>query len=119
MAHEDRHADGRGADPQLGQVEDLAALGDELPLFLGVAVGQEDVDLGQDVERDRVGIDMRLGRSAGDMRADLVLELLDGVGARPRHALVGVDDDPLDADRVAQGHEHRRRAASWSSSGWR
>ena len=57
MADEDRDADGRAGDPQLGQVEDLAALGDDLPLLLGVAVVQEDVDLGQRVEGDRVRVD--------------------------------------------------------------
>ena len=45
VGHEDRDADGRRADAQVRQVEDLAALGDDLPLFLGVAVVEEDVDL--------------------------------------------------------------------------
>ena len=38
MAHEDRDADGRARDAQVRQVQDLAALGDDLPLLLRVAV---------------------------------------------------------------------------------
>jgi hypothetical protein len=60
MRDEDGHADGRGRDPQVREMEDLAALGDELPFLLRVAVVKEDVDLGQRVERDRVGIDAGL-----------------------------------------------------------
>ena len=57
VADEDRDADGRARDPQVRQVEDLAVLADDLPLLLRVAVGEEDVDLGQGVERDRVRVD--------------------------------------------------------------
>jgi hypothetical protein len=98
----------RGArDPQLRQVKDLAALGDDLPLFLRVAVVEEDVDLGQRVERNRMGIDRWLLRLTGDMCPDLALELRDRVRARPRDRLVRVDDDPLDADAVPQRHQDR------------
>ena len=38
VADEDRDADRRARDPQVRQVEDLAVLGDDLPLLLGVAV---------------------------------------------------------------------------------
>ena len=62
MADEDRNPDGRAADPQLGQVQDLAALGDDLPLLPRVAVVEEDVDLGQGVEGNLVGIDRRVDR---------------------------------------------------------
>ena len=40
------------------------------------------------------------------MGADLPLELGDRVRARAGHRLVRVDDDPLDPDRVAEGHQH-------------
>ena len=60
------------ADAQLRQVQDLAALGDDLPLLLGVAVVEEDVDLRQRVERDLVRVDRRPRRlRAGDVRLDL------------------------------------------------
>ncbi len=71
MAHEDRHAHGRARDPQIREVEDLARLGDDLPLLLRVAVLEEHVDLGERVEGDGVRIDARLLRLAGDVGADL------------------------------------------------
>ena len=108
VAGEDRDPDGRARDPQLGQVQDLAALGDDLPLLAGVAVVEEDVDLGQRVERDLVGVDRGHQRLARGVGPELVLELDDRVRAGPRHALVGVDHDALETDGVAQGHQHRR-----------
>ena len=62
VARHDRHPDGGARDPQVRQVEDLAALRDDLPLLLGVAVVEEYVDLGQRVERDRVRVDARRSR---------------------------------------------------------
>ena len=88
-------------------MQDLAALRDDLPLLLRVAVVEEGVDLGQRVERDRVRVDAgRLGL-AGHVGADLALQLGDRIGAGPRDGLVGVDDDPLQPDRVAQRHQDR------------
>ena len=102
-----------------GQVEDLAVLGDDLPFLLRVAVGQEDVDLGQRVEGDRVRVDGGDRGLTGDVGPDLALELGDGVGAGPRHGLVGIDDDPFEADACRAGPSGPGRAASSSSSGWR
>ena len=107
VAHEDRHPDRRARDPQIREVQDLAALRDELPLFLRVAVVQEHVDLGQGVERDLVGIHAVGLRLAGGVGANLALQLGDRLGAGAGHGLVGVDDHALDADAVAQRHEHR------------
>jgi hypothetical protein len=75
VAHEDGHAHGRARDAQVRQMQDLATLGDDLPLFAGVAVLQEDVDLGQGVEGDRVRVDRGDLRLARDVGADLRLEL--------------------------------------------
>ena len=47
-----------------------------------------------------------LGAALG-VGLDLLLELDDRLVAGPRDRLVGVDDDPLEADRVAQGHQRR------------
>jgi hypothetical protein len=69
VAHEDRHAHGRARDAQVREVEDLPGLGDDLPLFPGVPVVEEDVDLGQGVECDRVRVDARFLRRAGDVGA--------------------------------------------------
>ena len=107
VADEDRDADGGARDPQVRQAQDLAALVDDLPLFLGVAIRQEDVDLRQGIEGDRVGIDRGRLRLAADMRPDLALELGQRVRAGARDRLVGVDDDALEADRVAQRHQDR------------
>src|SRR5690606_14238698 len=51
MANENRHAHTGRRDPDR-RVEDLLGLVDHLPLFLGRAVGHEDVDLRNYVERD-------------------------------------------------------------------
>ena len=123
VADEDRDADGRARDPQVRQVEDLAVLADDLPLLLGVAVREEDVDLGERIERDRVRIDAGGRRLARDVRPDLALELGQGVGAGARDGLVGVDDDPLEADGVAQRHQdrrelHRRAVRVGDDPGW-
>ena len=107
MADEDRDPDGRAGDAEVRQAQDLAVLADDLPLFLRVAVGQEDVDLGQRVERDRMGIDARPLRLAADVGPDLALELGQRVGAGAGDGLVGVDHDPLEPDAVAQRHQDR------------
>ncbi len=109
VAHEDGDAHGGAGDPQVRQVEDLAGLGDDLPLLLRVPVLQEDVDLRQGVEGDRMRVDPGLLGLPGDVGPDLRLELGDRLAARSRDRLVGVDDDPLQADRVAQRHERRHQ----------
>ena len=55
VAVEDRDPHAGRADVDRVVPHDLAGLVDHLHLFLGVAVGQEVVDLGDAVERDRVG----------------------------------------------------------------
>ena len=109
MRGEDRHADGGARDAQLRQVQDLARLDDDLPLLLGVAVVAEDVDMGQRVEGDGVRVDRGLERLAGGVGLDLRLQLHHGLVAGAAHGLVGVDDDALDADAVAQGREQRHQ----------
>ena len=54
-----------------------------------------------------MGVDGTVGRLARDMGADLALELADRISAGSGHRLVGVDDDPLQSDGVAERHEHR------------
>ena len=73
VADEYRHPHGRAGETQVRQMQDLAALGDDLPLLAGVAVLQEDVDLGQGVEGDRVRVDARRFGLTCDMGADLPL----------------------------------------------
>jgi hypothetical protein len=43
------------------------------------------------------------------VRLDLVLQFVDRVRARATHRLVGIDDDPLQADSVAQRHQQRHQ----------
>ena len=88
-------------------MEDLARLGDDLPLLLRVAVLEEDVDLGEGVEGDRVRVDAGLLGGPRDVGPDLGLELGDRLAAGAGDRLVGVDDDALEADGVAEGHERR------------
>ena len=54
VADEHRHAHAGGGELDLG-IEDLLGLDHHLPLFLGVAVLHEDVDMGDDVEGDLLG----------------------------------------------------------------
>ncbi len=113
-----RDADGRAGDAQVRQVEDLAALGDDLPLLLRVAVLEEDVDLREGVEGDRVRVDhrrpsARRRRGPGSALSSSAIAL--PPGARDR--LVRVDDDALEADGVAEGHERAARAASCEQFG--
>ena len=88
-------------------MQDLAALRDDLPLLAGVAVLEEDVDLGQRVEGDLVRVDTRLERAVLRVRADLALELVDRRRAGAADGLVGIDDHPLEAHAVAQRHQQR------------
>ena len=105
----DEHGDpyGRARDAQVRQAQDLAILGDDLPFLLRVAVREEDVDLGQGVEGDRVRVDRRDLGLARDVGTDLALHLGDRVGPGARHGLVGIHDDPLQAHAVAQRHQDR------------
>ena len=66
-----------------GRPQDLAVLGDDLPLLLGIAVWQEDIDLGQGVEGDRMRVDVGDRCFAGDVRRHLAFELSQGIGAVP------------------------------------
>ena len=108
VADKDRHPNGRAGDAQIRQMEDLATLRDDLPFLPRVAVLEEDVDFGKGVEGDRMRVDPGLLRLAGHMCPDLALELDQGVRTRSGHALVGIDDDALEAHAVAQRHQDGR-----------
>ena len=56
MAKGHRHAHRRRRNREARQMQDLARLVDHFMLFLGVAVLQEAVDVGQDIAVDRVGV---------------------------------------------------------------
>ena len=119
VADEHRHADGRARDAQVRQVEDLAALRDDLPLLLRVPVVEEHVDVRQGVERDRVRVDRRDLRPALGVGLDLLLELVDGLVAGARDGLVRVDDRPARCRPRRAAPSAAARAASSSSWGWR
>jgi hypothetical protein len=82
---------------------------DDLPLLLGVAVVEEDVDLRERVERDRVRVDVRDRLLPGNMARICDLELAERLGTGAGDGLVGVDDDALEPDRVTERHENRRQ----------
>ena len=106
-------------DPQVRQAQDLAVLGDDLPLLLGVAVGQEDVDLGQRVERDRMRVDGGDRRLAGDVGPDLALELGDARRRRCPTRTGRCRRRPVPGRPRRAAPSAPARAASSSSSGWR
>ena len=107
MPDEHGNADRGAGDAKVGKVEDLAALRDDLPFFLRIAVVQERVDLRECVERDRVRVDRRFLRCARGVRTDLGLQLRDRVRPGPRDGLVRVDDDALEAGAIPQRHQER------------
>ena len=108
MADEHGNADGRARQAQVREVEDLAALGHDLPLFLRGAIRHEDIDFRDRVEGDRMRVDRRRKRFPGDVGAHLPLELDQRVGPGPGDRLIGVDDHPLEADGIPERHEDRR-----------
>ena len=119
-----RHPYTRGADAQLGRVEDLAALPHELPLFRRVArllhrTGERDHVAGDRAIPHRTGLDRaeRAGPAqalglAGALRP-LLVELVEARHARARHRLVRGHHHPLDPGRAVERRErgdrdHRR-----------
>ena len=60
VAIEDRHPHRCGGHPDGIVLHDLLRLVDHLHLFFGVTVVQEDVDMGEAVEGDLMGIDLLL-----------------------------------------------------------
>ena len=68
-------------------------------LFLGVAVVEEHIDVGESVERDG------RGELLGCDAVDAVLEVVEALHARAGNRLVGGIDDALDAVLVIEGFE--------------
>ena len=89
-------------------MEDLARLGDDLPLLTGIAVVHERVDLRQHVECDLVGVNRGNDLRPSHVRLDLPFELGDRLRAGAGDGLVGIDDHAPEANRVAKRGEHRR-----------
>ena len=77
-------------------VQDLLGLLDHLPFLFGVAVVEEDVDVGEHIERDGVG------ELLGCLARDAVLEIVVARDARAGHRLIGGVDDALDAEAVIE-----------------
>ena len=108
MADEGRHAHAGRADRDL-RAQDLPRLPRHLGLLPGGAVGEEGIDVGNDVESDGLAEDARFLAPVHVDRAgvveQLVHRLLAGAGGR----LVSRDDDALDPRAVVQrlqGDDH-------------
>ena len=73
----DEHRDSDAGDAELDRrVEDLLGLDHHLPLFLGRAVVEEDVDVRDHVERDLLGEELRLIGVADEDVARLLEQLV-------------------------------------------
>ena len=79
-----RHAHAGHAGAEAGMVHDFAPFVFHLRLFLGVAVGQKNIHVRQDVEGDLMRINFLRHRLAGDDLFDLPFQFLNGLGARCR-----------------------------------
>ena len=101
VADEHRHAHAGGGELDLG-VEDLLGLDHHLPLFLGVAVLHEHVDVGDHVEGDALGELLGLDVLQRVDRLGLAIELVQPILAGAGHRLIGRDDDALDGRLVVQ-----------------
>ena len=102
-------ADAGRAQRQIGLVQNFAALDLHLPLFFGVAVVEEDVDLGD-------GVEGQLARMLGDddiaasgQGGVLLVQLDRRRAARAGGGLVGVGDHADDAALAHQGRERERQ----------
>ena len=79
-------------------MHDLAAFVFHFHFFLGVAIGQEGIDMGQDIERDLVRIDLAGDGLAVHDLLHLAAQFFDGLGAGARDRLVTRGEDPLDVE---------------------
>ncbi len=113
MADEHRHAHAGRDQLDLG-VEDLLGLGHHLPLFLGVAVLHEDIDVRDQVEGDPLRKLLHLGLVHGEDRLGLREQLVHRVLAGARDRLIGrhhhARDLGLVVQRLERHHELRGRA---------
>ena len=95
--HGNAHGGGANGDGRVPQ--DLAGLVHHLHLFLGIAVGQENVDVREHVLVNGVG------EFAAAATGTFGLHLLDAALAGAGDALVGAHHDALDAIDLVQGSE--------------
>ena len=101
-------------DSQLGLVEDLARLVDDLDLLLVVAIGLESPSARHDVVRELIGIRCHRRLLAVGDRLRLLLQLIDQRTSGARRRLIGGDQHALQAGRLlqrVQGDGQRDRAA--------
>ena len=99
MATQHGNAYGGRCHLDVGVAKDLRGLDDHLPLFLGVRVVHEDVDMRNDVERDLVRKRLDGKVLAVQVLARLLVKLVHRLEARTTCGLVGAHDDALDATR--------------------
>lgn len=105
---EHRHADAGRRDHQIRMVQHLARLVQHLHLLLGVPVVEEDVDVGDQVERDPMGERGRCDRLAVEDLPGLHEQLVHGLGPCAAGGLVGRRDEAAELLRAVQrGDRHQ------------
>ena len=102
-------ADAGGAEREVGLVQNFAALDLHLPLFFGVAVVEENVDLRNRVEGQLARMFRDDDLFAGGERGVLRVQLGRGRAARAGGGLVGVGDHAHDAALAHQRRERERQ----------
>ena len=110
----DAHARDRGA--ELRQMHDAPALVLHFHFFLGVAAGQKGIDVRENVERDRMGIDFGHRRLFFGGRFDLGPQFADRARTAPGNGLITGGKNTPDAKRPVQRierHERDRGGAIW------
>ena len=102
VADRDWHPNAGGRDAQIGLVEDLPRLVDDLDLLLVVPAGLRVPAAGHDVVRELIGVDSQRRLCAFGDRFRLLLELVDEKSPGARRRLVGGHEDALEPDLLLQ-----------------
>ncbi len=110
----DGDADAGDAGFEGGVVHDFASFVLHFHFLLGVAIGEEGIDVGKDVKGDLVGIDFAGDGLASHDLADLAFEFLDGLGAGAGDGLVAGGENAGAVEGLVEGvkgHEGDGRGA--------
>src|ERR1700747_761892 len=98
----DRHPDTSDRRSERRMMHDLPALVPKLFLLLGVAGLKKDVDLGQNIESDRVRKHALLHRLTSQMSFSLTSQLRNRLSARARNSLITCCNHPIDVKGFVQ-----------------
>lgn len=105
MGTEDWDSDAGYGGAEVGEMENSAAFVLHFHFLAGVAVVEEGINLGDDVECDGVRVNARGGLVAGGISEDLLAEFFDGASACAGDGLVTGGDNGVEAKEVVEGGE--------------